>query len=62
MVVKYYGSSKVNHYVGWTSCHLTTSKLYATDPYKHVALPPSYCVLIVPGTVDADGNDLTYGR
>jgi hypothetical protein len=63
MVIKYYGSSKVTHYVGWTSCHAVTAKLYATNPYKNVSgdSNPSYCVLIVPGTVDLNGDDVTFG-
>lgn len=62
MVVKYYGSSTTEHYVGWSSCRATIAKLYAADPYKNVSGGnPSYCVWIVPGTVDIDGNDVTFG-
>lgn len=60
MVIKYYGSSTVTQYVGWTACHPTMAKLYATNPYKHIDLGPSYCVWIVPGTVNSDGDDLVY--
>jgi hypothetical protein len=61
MVIKYYGSSTVNHYVGWTSCRATTAKLYAANPYKNVSgHNPSYCVWIIPGTVDVDGDDITF--
>ena len=62
MVVKYYGSSTTQHYVGWSATHPVISTLYATNPYKNVSgVNPSYCVWIVPGTVDIDGNDVTFG-
>jgi hypothetical protein len=47
--------------VGWTSCRATTAKLYAANPYKNVSgHNPSYCVWIIPGTVDVDGDDTTF--
>lgn len=61
MIVKYYGSSVTRQYVGWNATHPVITTLYATDPYKHTTPHPSYCVWIVPGTVDVDGNDVTYG-
>lgn len=63
MYVKYYGTSKVQQFVGWKAIHPVISTLYCIDPYKRVKDErPSYCVWIVPGTVDCDGNDLTYGN
>jgi hypothetical protein len=61
MVIKYYGSSKVQEYVGWTASHPVINNLYVRDPYKRPGSGPSWSVWIVPGTVDIDGNDVTYG-
>lgn len=48
MVVKYYGN-------GPNKGSLITL-LYWADPYKNKPASPSYCVWIVPGTIDANGN------
>ena len=49
MVIKYYGTS--------THEQALIQKLWFTDPYKRTnELRPSYCVWIVPGTVDHNGN------
>lgn len=62
MFVKYYGTSKVEHYEGWTACHPVITQLWSTDPHKNTDyLSPSYCVMLVPGSFDAEGDDLVYG-
>jgi hypothetical protein len=47
--------------VGWTASHPVINNLYVQDPYKRPGFSPSWSVWIVPGTVDIDGNDVTYG-
>jgi len=50
MVIKYYGNS--------SNGEILIFPLYYTDPYKRQCPSPSYCVWIVPGTIDVDGNPI----
>jgi hypothetical protein len=54
MIVKYYGGAALkteNPY---------TETLFLIDPYRYEPAIPSYCVWIVPGTIDADGNSTLF--
>ena len=50
MVIKYYATAGLNTESPYTETFLII------DPYMHIPSVPSYCVWIVPGTVDVDGN------
>lgn len=50
MVVKYYAERGPDNKTPYTETFILI------DPYMHVPRKPSYCVWIVPGTVDNDGN------
>jgi hypothetical protein len=52
MTLKYYGT---NLFSVAETCIL----FWRINPYANIdGLPPSYCVWIVPGTVDSNGNPL----
>jgi hypothetical protein len=52
MTIKYYGCNSGNSAL--------IVSLVLADPYKRTSSNPSYCVWIVPGTVDCDGNSTLY--
>lgn len=51
MHVKYYGTTD-------NSGANLIFTLMLVDPYKRTPPLPSYCVWIVPGTIDVDGNPI----
>lgn len=60
MVIKYYGTS-------FKAFDLNARKellvadiidLYLVDAYRNDPNSPSYCVWLVPGTFDTEGNDI----
>lgn len=50
MHVKYYGNGPASG--------STIALLYLANPYRNKPESPSYCVWIVPGTIDVDGNPI----
>ena len=52
MFIKYYAQAGLN------TENPYTETFNLIDPYMHVPLAPSYCVWIVPGTVDCDGDSI----